>query len=251
MQKLTIQSVVTRPDIFAETMARMIYYLEQHTDPITWNIRLNTEPDEEMLEIVSIVNDMSYVNAVLYTGENIGIGRSIDFLNSLPDQAEYTLFLEDDWAIDIIGESNIFDAFTSIMDAYPSIDNLVLRRFTSPEEEKRHFFDWRLAKSREQHSMIYHTADYQHHHPIIWLPPYYTNNPHVRRNKSFYNKDVFPLFRDTEEWVESKKDHRWGKTEIEAEKRAHDNGLVTYWWVGGLFVHYDQFVGKDENTLLY
>jgi hypothetical protein len=207
---------------------------------LDWFIRVNGM-DDEMNESLNylIYNYSNVVNFSIHIGDNIGVGVGINFLNNLSKDYEYVLLLEGDWICDGEDNTNVgrnwLDSSIKLLDSNPNMHQVFLRRYTSDLEDRQHGMSEWIHSENILDEIILDDITFIHlkHHC-------YTNNPTIRRLKTYFDLQIFPLteYYDTKGTPTETKDHEdWGKAELEAYyKPSH---LGTYWLWFGKFVHID------------
>lgn len=156
--------------------------------------------------------------------ENLGCSSGVNHLANLTKEYEYTFFLERDW---ILLDSTRRDWLTNAIDAleHTQSDIIYFRRLISSLEARQYYGK---APFILKNKFLFGGVLYRETSMHI-----YTNNPHLRRNSSFFNAGVLPL---PEVLFETKHSHQWGAAEI-----AHENlpeGFKTLYQEYGCFVHY-------------
>jgi len=182
--------------------------------------------------------------------ENGGVGYGVNRAADMVKDYEFVLYLEDDWfhlpkeLTDVTNDwlpkaINLFDKF-------PNLDLLLLRRYLYRSEADHHGF------SRHFDSENFNEIDFQGLR-ILSSDFDYCNTPHLRRNKSLYDKGVYPVNQDAEARTEVKKVGgsfpsmpNKGWPEQIAKVRGRENGLVCWQLFPGIFAHEHSSVKIQE-----
>lgn len=215
---------------------------------IDWFIRINGSSPQLESVILSLQSKYAHkVDFSVYFGNNVGVGAGINFLNDLCMEYEYVLFLEGDWQC--LPEerteiaNNWLQTSISILDEDQGVHQVFLRRYTSDSEDRQHgMADWiNETNLIGEFSKVWVKEGI----PYLKLEKHcYTNNPTIRRLKTYFDLEVFPL----KEYYDSKGNPTeikglddWGKAEMEAYDKP--SNLGSYWLRFGNFVHIDHLDG--------
>lgn len=146
---------------------------------------------------------------------NTGCGIGVNTANDMVKDYEYVLFLENDWTHLSDKESGASKEWLheciDILDKNQT-DYIFLRRFRNDWETRFHGWTNIFKNCGPVVSNFVQYANFP-----------YSNNPHIRRNKSLYDSQVLPLkeFRDTNgNPTEHKGNKDWGRAEIETRTIA-------------------------------
>lgn len=165
--------------------------------------------------------------------ENTGCSSGVNHLANLTKDYKYTLFLERDWIL--LGDTprTWLKSAIKYLDA-TEVDMVYLRRLTSSLETRQYYgVDAFTVDSK------YEYEGFKGRHTSMRI---YTNNPHLRRNKKFFDEGVLPL---PEVKSETKLNPNWGNAEI-----AHEHlpaNFVTIYQEFGFFVHYHPNLFDQSN----
>lgn len=221
-------------------------FLESTNIPqnLDWFIFLNGSLDSEVGKTIEklekeLKNKISI--KLICFGKNLGVGAGINGLNEYLKEYKYSLFLEDDWVTipqSMSGYDN--DWLNRCLDEMEShdIDQLQLRKYQNDVDDR-------------QYGLGYWTRDEnidKIENDLVFLNKReYTNNPHIRKNQTYFDLSIFPLntFFDSEGNAEEIKGNPyWGQAEILAEPKGFR--LKSAWLKGGNMLHCDQWdYGKD------
>lgn len=215
---------------------------------LDWFIRINGLSTQMELVISTLQNKYAQkVDFHVHFGENIGVGAGINFLNNLCKEYEYVLFLEGDWQClpeERTGiATNWLQTSIDLLDKDKEVHQIFLRRYTSDLEDRQHgMADW-----IDEANLVGDFSKVWVKEGIFYLRlkrHCYTNNPTIRRLKTYFDLEVFPL----NEYYDSKGNptelkgfEDWGKAEMEAYGKP--SSLGAYWLKFGNFVHIDHLDG--------
>lgn len=202
--------------------------------------------------IISVVEQLktTYQDKVnftfTYSDINKGVGAGINALNSFLLDYEYTLFLEGDWITlpeHISGHAEWFNSCITYLDTHSYIDQILLRRYLNDVDDRQYGYGYWINKRNIKNITI---TDNRF---IELVKRDYTNNPHIRRNQTYYNLGIFPLkeFYDADgNPTEIKGKTDWGQAEIQAESKGHNLG--SSYLAFGNMVHADQWKFNNNWT---
>jgi hypothetical protein len=216
--------------------------VKNNNGKLDWFIRVNETNDEINNSLNYLVNKYSdSINFIINIGDNVGVGAGINFLNKLTSDYEYVLLLEGDWACDDASgiSDNWLQVSLQLLDNNPDMHQIFLRRYTSDSEDRQHgMSEWILPDNVIDEFDIIGIK-------FIKLKKHcYTNNPTIRRLKTYFDIGVFPLkeyYDEVGNPTEIKGNSDWGNAEIEAYYKS--SKLGTYWLWFGNFIHIDHLKG--------
>jgi hypothetical protein len=179
-------------------------------------------------------------------------------LNSLVRDYEYVLFLEGDWIClpgEISGHIDWLRDCINYLDENKNISQVLLRRYISDLDDRQYGYGyWIIEQNIKMVRKLKNT--YLHLHKKE-----YTNNPYIRRNNDFYDKNILPLneFYDENGLPnEIKGLPMWGQAEIQAESRGYE--IESCYLAFGNMVHceawnyykeYDKLIEEDMTCKKY
>ncbi len=172
---------------------------------------------------------------------NLGPGGGINKLNEITKDYEYTLFLEGDWYHTSQQSTNLPNNWVEIliqyMDENPKTDQILLRKYLHDTDDRMYGYGYWISERNVEKIEEYNGLNLIH-----LIKKEYTNNPVLRRNKSFYTYNIFPL----EEHIggdgnslEVKGNEKWGIAEIRAESKGYE--LKSLYLGFGAFIHGDGY----------
>lgn len=217
-------------------------FLENTSLPkVEWYIHCNGF-DQSIVDVVEEAKQL-YSDKIVFhftQSENNGVGFGINRLNEQTEQYEYVLFLEGDW-ITIPTDENWLNTCLSYMDSNSGVDQILLRRYLHDVDDRQFGFGYWI---REDNINFINE-------PFLHLKKKeYTNNPYIRRNKRFYEAEIFPLqeFIIDGQPTELKDRENWGQAELKAEPLGYK--LHSVYLMMGTMVHCDHFpIYDDWETL--
>ena len=231
--KITIESFVERTIL---------------NEKIDWYIFSNGSSEITVSYIKELVLNQPYekINFIAsFSEENLGLGRGVNFLNNLiKDKYEYVYFLEDDWitlSFDLSGkDENWFNTTIDFLDENKNVTYVILRRYSSEMEMRCYSYAQIIDGIKE-------TKNYKN---CIYAKSKsaYVNNPHIRRDKIFWDDGIFPHFEPENET----KDNRinWCQSEIDANRRASGCGLETWYMLLGPIQHIEDIENRDLDSTI-
>ena len=204
---------------------------------IEWYIHCNGM-DQSIIDVVHEAKELYSDRATFHftISENKGVGYGINCLNEQTIQYEYTLFLEGDW-ITIPTDKNWLNGCLNYMESDDLVDQILLRRYLHDVDDRQFGFGYWIRK--DNITLIENQF-------LKLKKKEYTNNPHIRRNKRFYEVGIFPL----EEFIidgqptELKGEANWGQAELKAEPLGYK--LHSVYLMMGTMVHCDHFPIYDD-----
>ncbi len=191
---------------------------------------------------------------VKFGQENKGVGYGINQAAEMVKHYKYTLFIEDDWYHLPVGLTGykiswLYDCI-DYLDENPDVDGIVLRKYIWRSEVSMH--NHHLAFNSETDKIIKYQGI-----KIITTNFDYANSPHIRRNKSCYEKGIFPQIEHPEEtkpvganWAGNIPDKIAGHfgSEGQAVQKGKENGLKFVGLLNGIFTHeYDSKKWKNKD----
>lgn len=205
---------------------------------INWYIYINGVSTE----IFSKCNELQIkwkdrINLItIQSNTNLGVGAGINRLNNLIRDYKYTLFLEGDWITlpkDISGIDTYWVERSIDCMKLLDLDQIQLRKFQNDTDNRQ----FGLAYWTNPKNVIGYIGDY-----VLLNEREYTNNPHIRKNSTYYNLGILPLKEFYDERgnpTELKTSTHWGQAEIHAENKGKE--LKSAWLKGGNMVHCDHW----------
>ena len=247
MKKIAIQTLTYNniSRVKALYLTFKTFYDNYKGPVLDWFIILNGH-NEDIVNLIEehikVLNDKFnikyYVNS-----DNKGVGVGLNQLNDLCKEYEYTFLLEDDW-INIpyymSGHTeNWFLNSVKLLDDNKDIDNIQFRRYLDDLDDRQYGYSHWLSISNLK-EQIFNGDEY-----FVFNKREYTNNPSMRRMKSFYEKGILPLneFWDGDIPLEIKGNDYWGQAEIVAMKHTD---IVTAWLYLGNFIHHENWKYDDD-----
>jgi len=176
--------------------------------------------------------------------DNMGVGVGINYLNSLVRDYEYVLFLEGDWIClpnKVSGHKDWFNDCINFLDINKNISQVLLRRYISDYDDRQYGYGYWIREDN-----IKNISKLKNKY-IHLNKKEYTNNPHIRRNKDFYNSGILPLneFFDEDGLPnELKGKPMWGQAEIEAESKGYE--IESCYLAFGNMVHCESWNYYDK-----
>jgi glycosyltransferase involved in cell wall biosynthesis len=195
---------------------------------------------------------------VEYSEVNLGVGVGLMRLyNKAKDNYEYVYCLEDDWLVlpyELSGkDSNWLVASIEMLDNNPHISQVLLRRYSS-EMEMRQFDlqsitqslntigEFKVLSVTDVNSLAHKEYVFGKMHST------YTNNPHIRRDKTFWDMGVLPLpYYENE----TKENSNWGQAEIAADQQVRSKNLETWTMINPPVQHTEHVEGRtvEQNGI--
>ena len=212
-----------------------------YTDLSEWNLMVFCDGHSKSIEKICD----KYEIHRCFTDSIIGCGHHVNRIwkSSQIYSYEYTLFLEGDWVLlhdripDNLGKDWL-NYYKRVLDVHPEYSDILLRFYRCPMEYRQYCGFEFFGKNK----MLCDMDELYKPGKLNLLPVtgvFYTNNPHLRRNKDYM--DVLPL--DVEH-IETKDSEHWGEAEWSAERRmfAKKQFVLT----PGLFIH-NECINYEEN----
>ena len=212
-----------------------------------WYIFHNGQSDSPVIEIVKKMTEKwnNKVQFMLFCeNKNYGVGVGINKLNEYLKLTHYSLFLEGDWL-------TMSQEFTNcdknwLVDAlhwmvYEKIEQVQLRKYLNDVDDRQ----FGLGYWTNEHNVKRIEGDF-----VYLKEREYTNNPHIRNNKAYFDKGIFPLqefYDENGEPTELKTSTQWGQAEVKAEGLGKQ--LKSVWLKGGIMVHCDHFPYTTSNQI--
>lgn len=211
---------------------------------VNWFIYINGDYDSPVINSVrEMIEKWGYlVNFYLFSdGKNLGVGAGINQLNGLLKIADYSLFLEGDWItlpeeISGIGKDWLIKSL-DLMET-EGIEQVQFRKYLNDTDDRQFGFGYWIAPYNIKNDI----GDF-----VILNEREYTNNPHIRNNKKYFDLGIFPLdefFDENGNPTELKTSTHWGQAEIYAEPKGKQ--LKSAWLKGGNMVHCEHW-GYDTD----
>lgn len=242
-----IGTLTHKGDNRIDYLHQTVYYFLENTNlpkdiKIHWYFVYNGEiQDDEFFEFfdknIVILNEKYPVDFSLRClGRNYGPGIGINAINEYLKEYKYSLFLEGDWlTLDHKFTAHDKDWLINCLDLMEkeNLDQIQLRKYQHDVDNRQYGMDFWVRQSniiKEENGLIY------------LKEREYTNNPHIRRNQSYYDAKIFPLDEVLDENgnpLELKGNPEWGRAEILAESKG--KVLKSAWLKGGVMVHLDHF----------
>lgn len=217
---------------------------------IDWYILINGKSDliEEKLKI--LIEKYKNINFITIKSDiNLGVGTGINLLNTYTENYEYVLFIEGDWLLldekSTNFNKNWLNECLIFLETNNDIDQIYLRKYLNDIDDRQFGYGYWIKNE----NILKIENDF-----LFLKEKDYTNNPTLRRNKSFYELNIFPLneyFDEDNNPTEIKGLRDWGQAEI----NVGENGkkLKTVYLLFGVFVHIDNYIiyNKNENKGCY
>lgn len=260
---LTHESI-NRPNYLKETVDSFLNNTE-YDEILDWFIYINKSNQEFLTtcnELIEKYKDRVDFK-IVHSNVNNGVGYGINRLNELGADYTYSLFLEGDWkcmAPEISGQpKNWLKSSLKLLENDKTVDAVFLRRYINDYESRSTGI---LGYVNSENSTELELDGLKYY---IGLISSYTNNPLIRRNRSFYQKKVFPLkeFFDeegnpTELKINNDMYPNWGAAEMEATAvlqcgLTNKSNTMTYaFLMWGTHCHIDHLGDYDhENQSFY
>lgn len=232
-------------DIFLE-MTIDTFINNTNISNIDWYILING--DSKLIEdkinfIIKKYKDL--INFIIIKNEkNLGVGVGINILNEYTKKYEYVLFLEGDWITlnEEISDINKewLNKCINFLNYNTEIDQIYLRRYLNDIDDRQFGYGYWIKPENilkdKDNFLFLKVKDY-------------TNNPTIRRNKKFYDLEIFPLkeyFDENNNPTEIKGEKDWGQAEINVGENS--KLLKTVYLKFGNFVHIDHFITYKNVT---
>lgn len=227
-----------------------------HYDKLNWYIYLQGNTEKYIDKFKQYIQNFDNIIFHLIINEkNIGLSKGVNELNENVKEYKYVLHIEDDWAC-LAENKNWLNTCLNFMEIHTDISTLYLRKYSNNEEKFQ--FGWTrnikyqchkykdnfnyAEKMKKSHIIMYEEIKFQHIPKCL-----FTFNPTIRRNKDYYDNDIFPLleFDDI-----SNKKNMWKLTQeheikdwgwCEALTMEKTINLKTYNVANGIFGHYENF----------
>jgi hypothetical protein len=220
----TINSFLENTNIPEDTIW-YIFHNGSFDSPVINAVRRMTEKWGDKVHFMLFCEDKNY-----------GVGAGINKLNDWLKLSQYSLFLEGDWItlpelISGCDKNWLVDALHWMV--YENIEQVQLRKYLNDVDDRQ----FGLGYWTNEHNVERVEGDFVH-----LKQREYTNNPHIRNNKAYFDKGIFPLqeFYDEDgNPTELKTSTHWGQAEIASQNKG--NQLKSVWLKGGLMVHCDHF----------
>lgn len=232
------------------------YFLKntEFEEMIDWYIYINKTNEN----FISVCNELInvYKNRVnfiiIHSNINNGVGYGINRLNEISKDYTYSLFLEGDWRCidsETSGQPKTWlKSSIKILEENKDVDAVFLRRYMN-DYESRSTGIWAYYNIKNTTIQDIDGLKY-----FIVPINAYTNNPLVRRNKLFFDKNIFPLTEyfdkdgnPTELKTDSMTGENWGQAETNAYKHAYKKSkYAMLMW--GMFCHIDNMGDFEVST---
>ena len=247
--RVAISTLTSRNKI--EWLQSLISSVKEQIPPrLQWNIYSNgSEPEQrEFLLKKAMNNGREFPFQIQFGENNEGVGYGMNRAADMVRDYEFVLYLEDDWfhlPRRLTGvNNNWLSKAIELFDTFPNLDVLLLRRYLTRYEIDHHGFHRRF--NRENFGQLYFKGL-----KILMSDFDYCNTPHLRRNKSLYDKKVYPVRQDELSRKQVKKvgdywnipkeyAHILSDTERPegiAKTKGIENGLVCWQLWPGIFAH--------------
>lgn len=248
-------STLTHNDIHRDVyLKKTIDSFIKNTDfigPIDWYIHCNGKNElinEVIKECIEKYHDLINFKYT-YSENNMGVGVGINYLNNLIKDYEYVLFLEGDWIClpsEVSGHIDWLNDCLNYLDNNKHISQVLLRRYISDLDDRQYGFGYWIKESNVK-NIIQLKNQY-----IELIKKEYTNNPHLRRNKDFFDYGIYPLkefYNEDGSPAEIKGNRLWGQAEINAEPRGYEinSSYLTF----GNMVHCEHWNYYEKYEELY
>ena len=168
--------------------------------------------------------------------ENMGVGYGINRINEYVQDYKYCLFLEGDWITlpeEFTNQDKDWLVRSLDLMERKNLDQIQLRKYLNDVDNRQFGLGyWIVENNVEKVEDGY----------VFLKEREYTNNPHIRRNKSFFDVGIFPMQEFLDEKgdpTELKSSTHWGQAEIQALPLGKQ--LNSAWLQGGNMVHCDHF----------
>jgi hypothetical protein len=251
-EKYFIIATLTHDDLMrAEYLENTIgTFLENTEFPslIRWHIFHNGKYDSPVVnkfkELVMLFGGrVSF--SIDVGGKNMGVGYGINKINEWTKDYKYCLFLEGDWITlseDFTKQDkNWLTRSLGLMDR-ENLDQIQLRRYLNDVDDRQFGLGYWIKESNVE----------KVENGFVFLKEReYTNNPHIRRNKTFFEAGIFPMQEFVDEDgtpTELKNGKNWGQAELVAEPLGKN--LKSAWLKGGLMVHCDHFQYDNRDQVV-
>tara|TARA_B100000287_G_scaffold199295_3_gene188308 strand:- start:2312 stop:3349 length:1038 start_codon:yes stop_codon:yes gene_type:complete len=215
----------------------------EHTDfeDLHWFIYINGSDgqfDGIESELIRKYPDITW--SITHSNVNSGVGAGINKLNEQSKDYEYTLFLEGDWftvpeKLSHIGK-NWLNTCIELLDESDA-SQIFLRKYIDDLDDRMYGYGYWIMEENVINSTTKNDIEF-----LILKEKEYSNNPHIRKNKDFYDLGIFPLneFYDSDgNPTEIKGNEDWGQAEIKAEGLGKQ--LNTMYIKFGKFIHGDGY----------
>ena len=245
MKKFCITTLTHNASDRKRLLTETIKYFTSNTsyESLDWFILVNGSTENWKTLETKLISEYPNINFTFeHSDINLGVGAGINKLNSLTEDYEYTLFLEGDWYcvpehLSFIN-SEWLNTSLEYLDSNKDISQIVLRKYLDDTDDRMYGYGYFIVK--ENVIKIDKLNDVEF---IRLVKREYTNNPHIRRNKDYYDNDIFPLdeFYDDDgtPTETSKNNPDWGQAEIKAEPKGFNINAVYIKF--GKFIHGDGY----------
>lgn len=189
---------------------------------ITWYIHCNGF-NQKIIDTVDQLK-IKYKDRIefifTYSHQNNGVGVGINHVNKLTENYEYVLFIEGDWMSmppEMSGHKDWINSSIKYLDEHQEIDQILYRRYLNEIDHRQYGYGHWIRPDRVKGTIKTDNTF------IELIGKEYTNNPHMRRNRRFYDVGIFPLeefYDDRGNPTEIKGHSQWGMAEISAEKKG-------------------------------
>lgn len=225
------------------------YFIENtNFDTVDWFIYINgSDKPYEGIERELVSKYPSVKWSITHSSVNYGVGVGINKLNEISKDYEYTLFLEGDWFtvpenLSFIGKDWLNTSLDLLDES--DISQIFLRKYIDDMDDRQYGYGYWIKQENIISSITKNEIDF-----LMLREKDYSNNPHIRRNSSFYTAGIFPLTEFYDEDgnpTEIKGNNNWGQAEIKAEGLGKH--LSTAYIKFGKFIHGDKYNG-DMNKI--
>lgn len=235
---------IKRDEYLGNTIVSFLDSID-YPERIDWFIYHNGSIDSPIFDVIETVSH-DYIDKVKFSFRcgmvNNGVGYGINQLNTYLKDYQYSLFLEGDWLTlpqNISGKNKnwLVDSL-DLMDK-ENLDQIQLRRYLNDVDDRQFGLGyWTNERNVEKIEDGY----------VFLKEREYTNNPHIRRNQTYFDLGIFPLqefFDEEGNPTELKTSTHWGQAEVKAEGLGKQ--LKSAWLKGGIMVHCDHFNYDDWN----
>lgn len=212
---------------------------------------------EKLNDIVNKLKNIYYNDYYIYNfQENKGAVYGFNYLVELTKNYKYVLHLEDDWIhIPNLNKQWLHDSI-KFLDKYNDVSTIFLRKYRHFAEKNK--YGWNktinykvfnnINNFNYQQKMLKSKQILVNNSLFIEIPNFlFTLNPHIRRNKKYFDVKAIPLINISEIDVNNKHPNNWGWAESLSMEKTID--LISYYLKDGIFCHFEDWF-NDNNTKL-
>ena len=254
MKQFCVTTLTHNADDRKRLLRNTVKYFTEHTnyENLDWFVLINGSDESWKTFTNELQEKYSDINWVFdHSDVNWGVGAGINRLNKMTEDYEYQLFLEGDWYC--VPENlsfldpNWMNTCIDYLHNHKEISQIVLRKYLDDTDDRMYGYGYWIQPSNLEGSDTHNGIEF-----LRLKDREYTNNPHIRRTKDYFDIDIFPLDEFYDEQgnpTETLKENAdWGQAEIKAEFKGFK--MKSVYPKFGKFIHGDGYpMHFDLNKL--